>query len=121
MQLRDDFLMRSIERLVELIVRALKLGNPTRGVDLLKQGCGQTLGMEFDVLAMLDARSALDLLERPERAAAFVRLLRALSELQRQAGDELAATRHELHARELEAECACRGWRVTTPNQVSDT
>lgn len=117
MHLEEDFLLRSVKQLVHAIMRALRLPKPEEGLEALHEGCGAALGIELEVLLMLDVGSALDLLGTHERGEAFEQLLRALATLERKAGREPQALRHELHADDVRAALA----RRKTRNQVSAT
>ena len=59
-----DFLMRAIKQLVELLVRALKLGSQKKdeAMQLLESGALTLLGIELKTLSLVDSASAADLL-----------------------------------------------------------
>lgn len=113
-RLEEDYLLRGVKQLVEAIARALGLPRAEDGLTALREGCGASLGIELDVLLMLDVDSALDLLGTKERGMAFEQVLRALATLERRAGREHDALAHELHADDVHA-------ALETSNQVSAT
>lgn len=84
MLVQRDWLARLIKQLAEFIARALKLvaaGKRDDGLKLLESACGELLGVEYRVLNMLDAKSAVELLYDPAKAMVFVRLLDAMAKI----------------------------------------
>lgn len=84
MLVQRDWLARLIKQLAEFIARALKLvaaGKRDDGLKLLEAACGELLGIEYRVLNMLDAKSAVELLYDPAKAMVFVRLLDAMAKI----------------------------------------
>ncbi len=80
-----DVLRQLVEFLAEVIRRALKLkreGKTDEAAQLVRQSTERLFGMEFRVLAMLDAPSAVSLLGTKERARAFLSLIEALVEIE---------------------------------------
>lgn len=80
-----DWMMRVVAEMARLIARALKLGEDSKPDDArasLEDGCRELLGMEYRVLAMLDAASAVELLGSAARTLAFAQLLDALARLE---------------------------------------
>lgn len=80
------------KQLAEAIARALKLANAAKVEEapaILRAACAETLGIEYSVLSMLDAKSAIELLGSKERVLAFIQLVEAM-------GDDDRA--HELRA-----------------------
>lgn len=101
MGLEQDYVIRLIRRVVEAIARALKLssgGNSEEAEKVLKDASISALGMELEILTMMDARSALELLGTRERALVFAQLLEAQGEIANSPG---AAHRKFLHALEV--------------------
>jgi hypothetical protein len=99
-----DYVMRLVKQVAELIARALKLASaakPEEALATLRAACGQALGMEYEVLSMLDARSAIELLGQPERALAFIQLLEAMGDVDARSGESLRALTRYQHALEL--------------------
>ncbi len=83
------------------IARALKLSSAEKtdeALATLRAACGQALGMEYEVLSMLDAKSAVELLGERSRVTAFLQLLEAMGDVDDQA--LRAQTRYQ-HALEL--------------------
>jgi hypothetical protein len=99
-----DYVMRLVKQVAELIARALKLASaakPEEALATLRAACGQALGMEYEVLSMLDARSAIELLGQPERALAFIQLLEVMGDVDARSGESLRALTRYQHALEL--------------------
>lgn len=107
-----DWVMRVVKQLAELIARALKLGDEKKrdeAIEVLQSACGSVLGMEYRVLAMLDAHAAVDLLGTAERAMAFAQLLEAMGDVELSSAEALRAQVRFQHALELVRE-VCRRW-----------
>lgn len=63
-----DYVMRLIKQLAEFIARVLEVASTQQADEALatlRAACGQALGMEYEVLSMLDAKSAIELLGTP--------------------------------------------------------
>lgn len=106
-----DWVMRLVQQVAQFIARALKLADASKrdeAIELLREGCAGQLGMEYDVLAMLDAPAAVDLLGDAQRARAFADLLDAMAEVERRCGDALRAEVRQRHADEVRAAIARR-------------
>jgi hypothetical protein len=113
-----DWLMRLAKQLALFIARALKLADESKreeALATLREGFASATGMELDVLAMLDAASAVELLADPTRAQALVGAVEAMAEVEARCGERWRAEVHRHHARELIAACALR-W----PEQTRD-
>lgn len=92
---RSDYVMRLVKQLAEVLARALKLkaaGDEHKAKEVLKNACGELLGVEFSVLDMLDARSAVELLGDASRVDSYLQLVEAL-------GDTARAEELRHHAR----------------------
>jgi hypothetical protein len=77
----QDYIKRMIQRLGEVLARALGLGKSgefEESIRVLEQGVGSELGMPFPLLLRLEPQSAVSLLGR-EKAAAFAEALRTRS------------------------------------------
>lgn len=99
--------MRLVKQLAEAIARALKLASTAKheeALATLRAACGQALGMEYEVLSMLDAKSAVELLGQPERVLAFIQLVEAMGDVDSRAGESLRALTRYQHALELAEE-----------------
>ncbi|MGV3622597.1 MAG: hypothetical protein ACO1OB_17390 [Archangium sp.] len=91
---RSDYVMRLVKQLAELLARAMKLktaGDEAKSKEVLKSACGELLGIEFQVLDMLDAKTAVELLGEKPRVDAYVQLVEAL-------GDHVRAAELRQHA-----------------------
>jgi hypothetical protein len=78
MSYEQDYLMRMLKKVGEVLARALglgKAGNFDESLQVLEQGIGAELGMPFAMLLRLDPKSAVSLL-RKEKATAFAQSLR---------------------------------------------
>lgn len=98
-----DWLLRILKQLVELIVRALKLAGAKKydeALEILQSAPGTLLGIEYRILAMIDAASAVDLLGNVHRATVFVKLVGAMADAEADR-DLGAADRYRQHQREL--------------------
>ena len=96
--------MRMVKQLAEFIARALKLANaakPEEALSSLRAACGQALGMEYEVLSMLDAKSAVELLGDRSRVSAFIQLVEAMGDVDLRANELLRARTRYQHALEL--------------------
>ena len=99
-----DYVMRLVKQLAEMIARALKLASTAQheeALATLRAACGQALGMEYEVLSMLDAKSAVELLGQPERVLAFIQLVEAMGDVDARSGEWLRALTRYQHALEL--------------------
>jgi hypothetical protein len=99
-----DYVMRLVKQLAELIARALKLASTAKheeALATLRAACGQALGMEYEVLSMLDAKSAVELLGQKERVLAFIQLVEAMGDVDAKAGETLRSLTRYQHAFEL--------------------
>lgn len=91
---RSDYVMRLVKQLAEVLARAMKLkvdGDASKSKEVLKNACGELLGIEFQVLDMLDAKSAIELLGEKSRVDAYVQLVEAMGDAAR--AEELQLTR----------------------------
>ena len=81
MSYQDDFIKRLLQKIGEVLARALglgKAGNFDESVQVLEQGVGAELGMPFAMLLRLEAKSLVALLG-DEKAGAFAEALRTRS------------------------------------------
>lgn len=79
-----DVIKQLVELLAEAIRRALRLAKSARkdeAIALLQSATGELLGVEFTVLEMLDAPTAVKTLGSAARVDAYVQLLTALAQL----------------------------------------
>ena len=99
-----DYVMRLVKQLAEFIARALKLANaakPEEALATLRAACGQALGMEYEVLSMLDAKSAVELLGEKARVTAFIQLVEAMGDVDARGNEPMRALTRYQHALEL--------------------
>ena len=99
-----DYVMRLVKQLAEFIARALKLASaakPEEALSTLQAACGEALGMEYEVLSMLDAKTAVELLGEAPRVLAFIRLVEAMGDVDARVGEPLRALTRYQHALEL--------------------
>lgn len=84
---RSDYVMRLVKQLAEVLARAMKLkvADERKSKEVLKNACGELLGIEFSVLDMLDAKSAVELLGEKPRVVAYLQLVEALGDAARAA------------------------------------
>ena len=113
-----DSVLRLVKQLAELIARALKLASAEKtdeALAILRAACGQALGMEHEVLSMLGAKSAIELLGDRTRVTAFIQLVEAMRDVDVRANEVLRARTRYQHALELaeaagDHEFAARLW-----------
>ncbi|MDP1826849.1 MAG: hypothetical protein Q8L48_26490 [Archangium sp.] len=101
-----DYVMRLVKQLAEFIARALIQASSQKSDEALatlRAACGQSLGMEYEVLSMLDAKSAVELLGEPARVLAFIQLVEAMGDVDSRTGESLRASTRYQHALELAA------------------
>jgi hypothetical protein len=98
-----DWVLRLARQFAELLKRLLKLesAQPAEVADAIRAGCSTLLGVEFDVLALVDAASAVSLLRDVHRVAIFARLLEVMGEVAERQGQVDVAQRWYLHACEV--------------------
>ena len=99
-----DYVMRLVKQLAEFVARLLKLASaakPEEALSMLRAGCSQALGMEYEVLSMLDAKSAVELLGEPARVIAFIQLIEAMGDVDARSGEPMRALTRYQHALEL--------------------
>lgn len=107
-----DWVMRVVQQLAQFIARALRLADESKreeAIELLREGCAGQLGMEYEVLAMLDAAAAVDLLGEPTRAMAFAQLVDAMADVEARCREPLRAEARRRHADDL-AEAIAKRW-----------
>ena len=88
MSYQDDYIKRLLQKIVEVLARALGLGKSGQfdeSVEVLEQGVGAELGMPFAMLLRLETTSLVALLG-DEKAGAFADALRTRSLLFELAG-----------------------------------
>ena len=81
MSYEQDYIKRLLQKLGEVLARALGLGKAGKhdeSLQVLEQGVGSELGMPFAMLLRLQPQAVVSLLG-PEKAAAFAEALRARS------------------------------------------
>ena len=94
-----DWILRVAKELAAFIARALKLGEAQKNdeaLELLQGACTGLFGMEFRILSMVDAKSAVDLLGEPARGLAFAELLEAMAKVEIDPLRREARLRHAL-------------------------
>jgi hypothetical protein len=99
-----DWVMRLVQQLAQFIARALGLADAHQrdeALAVLREGCAAQLGMEYEVLSMLDAPAAVDLLGDPSRALAFAQVVDAMAEVERRCNEPARAEVRKRHADEL--------------------
>jgi hypothetical protein len=103
-----DWILRMAKQLADFLARALKLGQQRRGEEaqsLLQGACTELFGVEYRILSMVDARSAVELLGDPARGLAFAQLIEAMAGLE---VDPLRREARLRHALELVHEVRAR-------------
>jgi hypothetical protein len=106
-----DYVMRLVKQLADFIARALKLAGsakPEEALATLREACSSALGMEYEVLSMLDVMSAIELLGEPSRALAFIRLVEAMGDVDARGAEPVRALTRYQHALELTQELLAR-------------
>ncbi len=109
--LERDYVMRLVKQVVDLLALALglkKAGKFDEAIQVLENGCLSLLGMPYSALALVDSKSAADLLGQPARVVAFGRLLEERASVEEAKGDLLAAASRRLHATEIYLEALTR-------------
>ena len=99
-----DYVMRLVKQLAAFIARALALSSsakPEEALATLREACSSALGMEYQVLSMLDAKSAVELLGEPARVLAFIRLVEAMGDVDARWVEPVRALTRYQHALEL--------------------
>jgi hypothetical protein len=103
-----DWVMRAVKQLADFIARALKLAREDKheqAIELLQGACVELFGVEYRVLSMVDARSALDLLGSAPRAQAFIDLVEAMAQAE---VEPLRREARQQHADELRSALVAR-------------
>lgn len=81
MSYQDDYIKRLLQKIGEVLARALGLGKSGQfdeSVEVLEQGVGAELGMPFAMLLRIEPKSLVALLG-DEKAGAFAKALRTRS------------------------------------------
>ena len=102
-----DYVMRVVKQLGELLIRVFRLKSEKRfdeAAQAIEGGCLELLGLEFDVLALVDSASCAGLLNEPLRIRTFARLLEELADVHLADGDEERSRSRSRHAYELYCE-----------------
>lgn len=102
--INDDYLMRMIQRVAEAIERAFGVQStqPNQAFELLDDAW-DGLVTDRQLFSMLDARSAVGMVEGPQRLDAIIRLLEAEAGLHERAATGDAAASLRKRADELRA------------------
>ena len=98
MMLDHEGLLRLLRRVAEGKARAIKMstgGKPDEALEALRELCTSVLGMEFSVLSMLDAKSAVDLLGAHQRVFAFVEIVEVMGDVQLPREPAMALLRYQ--------------------------
>jgi hypothetical protein len=104
-----DWVMRTVKQLAEFIARALKLAREEKrdqAIALLQGACVDLFGIEYRVLSMVDAKSAIELLGSPARVKAFIELVETMAEAE---NDALRKEARREHVRQLRAAAKLQG------------
>ena len=108
---RDDWLIRELKMLGEVLARMLGLKNGGQlheALQTLDDAEGELLGPLAQVAPRLDSATAAHVVGEPRRIAAWARLLHERADLLRLAGDEAGSAAMGQRARELAAEAWAR-------------
>jgi len=117
---RDDYLLRMIDRAFEVLRRVLGRSNGEAIPDSLREldaAIGETLGASGEVAQRLDAATAVPLVGDPNRAGIWARLLAQRALLLRETGDPAAAA---ATARALEVAVEARRMCVGDPRMIPE-
>lgn len=102
-EIERDLIMRQIKQIVQLVARLLKGGaaevKRDTALDELHRTASDLLRMDVKMLELVDARSAADLLRRPERIELYARIVCGQAEIFhhiKDTGAEKAAKRRAL-------------------------
>lgn len=112
MSIRKDYIERLVEQFAAALARLLKARREKRFDDaaqLLRATALDTLGMEYDALLMVDARSTARLLGEPSRVKVLARLVAEDGELHQDQGDSATAAVRFRYALALYAEAQSLG------------
>jgi hypothetical protein len=80
-----DYVKRQIKQLAKAIAQALNLGRRGQLEDAeerIRAACGESLGLDFELLAMLDCNRVVAALGSAERVRAYAALMEAQAELE---------------------------------------
>ncbi|MDP1828332.1 MAG: hypothetical protein Q8L48_34000 [Archangium sp.] len=83
--LDHEGLLRLLRRISDGLAKAIKMssgGKNDEALAELRQLCVAELGMEFNVLSMLDAKAVVDLLFSHQRVLAFVQIVEAMGDVE---------------------------------------
>jgi hypothetical protein len=103
--IKKDYVERMIEQIAEVLARLLKLkdeGKPGEALELVRSGCQEALGLEYEMLVGVDAASAASLLGSPLKVRKLAELVRAEAEVLEAAGEHGLAVRRRTFAAALE-------------------
>jgi len=112
MEIDRDWVMRLVQQLAQFIARALQLAGEKKrdeALAVLREGCAAQLGMEYEVLSMLDGVAAVELLGEPSRALAFAQVVHTMAAVEQRSGSPAMAEVRRRHADEL-VEAILRRW-----------
>lgn len=108
---RQDFILRMIEQIVQVLLRVIglaKAGDFDAALDQLRMGYGLLLGPFAEVVPRLDSASAAQIVQNPDQLLAYARLVHAEAGVRRQMGEPAAAAALERRALELALEAHAR-------------
>jgi hypothetical protein len=109
---RQDYLMRMIEQIIQVLTRVIALGRAGdfhEALAQLRTANELLLGPFSEVLPRLDSASAAQMLGNPDQLLAYARLISAEAEVRRMMGDAAAADGLAQRALELALEARGRG------------
>jgi hypothetical protein len=109
---RQDYLMRMIEQIIQVLLRAIglaKAGDCGEALVQLRTATGLLLGPFAEVLPRLDSASAAQMIGNPDQLLAYARLLSAEAEVRRMMGEPEAADGPALRSLEMALEARARG------------
>jgi sugar diacid utilization regulator len=103
--IKQDYVERMIQQLVEALARLLKLreaGSHGEALAVVRSTCEEVFGVEYETLVGVDAASAASVLGTPEKVRRFAELVRAEAEVLEAAGEHGLAVRRRTFAAALE-------------------
>jgi hypothetical protein len=99
-----DYVQRQIKQLAKAVARAMSLGRGGQLEDAqegIRAACGEGLGFDLELLAMLDCQRAIAALGSAERVRAYAALLEAQADIEDFANRPEAARAFRVRADEL--------------------
>lgn len=99
-----DYVKRQIKQLAKALARAVSLGRGGQLEDAqesIRAACGEGLGLDLELLAMLDRQRAITALGSAERVRAYAALLEAQADIEDLANRPEAARALRARAEEI--------------------